>query len=244
MEAIIIEQAKAKITKEISEYEDLKRENGIGVVVPSEERKGLEEFLFQAVESEEGLAELVIAPEKSILKGLAWCGKQIPQKIKEHQMAVIDNQTVYSWFLDYFRWDEAKEEAERKAKAEARKKDPEVKKLQEDHQKYLAEIEAKRKAAEEAKKEKEEQKKREKLGICDGQLDLFSFLEQPAAEVSDPEPVQSAESSSEDFCTEVSDQEQHDVFDLFSFPDSQPADGLTAEDRASDFADEGGDLDV
>lgn len=246
MEAIIIEQAKAKITKEISEYEDLKKESGIGVVVPSEERKGLEEFLFQAVESEEGLAELVVLPEKSILKGLAWCGQKIPQKLKEHQMAVIDNQTVYTWFLDYFRWDEAKEEAERKAKEEARKRDPEVKRLQEEHQKHLAAMEAKRKADEEARKAKEEQKKREKLGICEGQLDLFAFFDQPSDPVSEPVsvPADTVPEPEDDYCTEVSEQEQQDVFDLFSFDEAQPDDGLTEQDRALDFADEGGDYDV
>lgn len=236
METSIIEKAKAKISAEISSYENLKREYNIGTIVATEERKGLEEFLYHAVESEEGLAELVIKDEKSIAKGLAWCGKQIPQELKKHGMAVIDNATVYEWFIDYLRVDEEKEqaEAEAKRKAEAAKRvltSSQAKEAAEEAKRRMAEAEA-------AAKAKAEAEKRKKMGVCDGQLDFFSLLDpQPKSE---PTPIREVSTKVE---VPVSEEEQANVFDLLEISHTESEDGLTQADCAAEMEliEEGGD---
>lgn len=180
------EQAKEKISKEINEYDNLARANGISCIMPTEERAELENFLFNCIEKQDGFAENVLKEEKSIVKGLSWCGNKIPLKLKELKMAMIDNQTVFEWFAEYFEVDEeaerAKEKEKRKAEAEARKKKSspaDVKKAKEEADRRIAEA----KAAAEAKAEAEARKK---MGVYEGQLDLFSMMAPSTASVSFP----------------------------------------------------------
>lgn len=173
----IIAKAKEKVDREINEYEDLKREAGMAIIMAEDDRNPFKEFLFNRIDTVDGFAEKVLQEDKSISKGLVYCGNHIPDKIKKMKMVHPTSNQVYTMFCDYFDWDEkaenAKKEAERQkklAKAAANAKTEPF-----DHEKYRKEQEEKRKAEEAKRKEEEERKKREKLGICEGQLDIFGL---------------------------------------------------------------------
>lgn len=207
--AEVIAQAKEKIAKEVNEYEDLKRENGAAVIMTTDERNPFKEYLFQRIDTVEGFAEKVLLKDKSIMKGLAWSANKIPQKVKALKMVQISTEDVFSMICEYFDWDE---EAERLKKEAARKKKEEKMKAKASsvsdgfsdgdddsdfkYEEYMAKVkkereeaEARRKAEEAEKLAKkqaeEERKKRERLGICEGQMDIFGLCG-----ISEPAPVE------------------------------------------------------
>lgn len=185
--AEVIAQAKEKIAREVNEYEDLKRESGVAVIMATDERNPFKEYLFQRIDTVDGFAEKVLQDCKSITKGLAWSASKIPEKVKKLKMVHLSTEDVFNMICEYFDWDEAKEAEERKKKAEKAKAQSAVDtaKLQKERE----EAEARRKAEEAerlAKKQaEEERKKREKLGICEGQLDIFGLcgMTEPAPAV-------------------------------------------------------------
>lgn len=185
--AEVIAAAKEKIAREVNEYEDLKRESGVAVIMATDERNPFKEYLFQRIDTVDGFAEKVLQDCKSITKGLAWSASKIPEKVKKLKMVHLSTEDVFSMICEYFDWDEAKEAEERKKKAEKAKAQSAVDtaKLQKERE----EAEARRKAEEAerlAKKQaEEERKKREKLGICEGQLDIFGLcgMTEPAPAV-------------------------------------------------------------
>lgn len=185
--AEVIAQAKEKIAREVNEYEDLKRESGVAVIMATDERNPFKEYLFQRIDTVDGFAEKVLQDCKSITKGLAWSASKIPEKVKKLKMVHLSTEDVFNMICEYFDWDEAKEAEERKKKAEKAKAQSAVDtaKLQKERE----EAEARRKEEEAerlAKKQaEEERKKREKLGICEGQLDIFGLcgMTEPAPAV-------------------------------------------------------------
>ena len=184
----IKEQARIKIEKEITEYENMAKEGGIACIMPMEERKGLTEFLFGCIDSEDGFAENVVKECKSISNGLMWAARKIPEKMKKLGMVPIDNRTVFEWFAEYFSVDEEKEKAEeearRKADAEARKAN-----MSEDQKKWEADRERRMAEAEAEAKRKAEEEKRKKMGVMEGQMDLFSMMEPAPVAKAESEPV-------------------------------------------------------
>lgn len=197
--AEVIAQAKEKIAREVNEYEDLKRESGVAVIMATDERNPFKEYLFQRIDTVDGFAEKVLQDCKSITKGLAWSASKIPEKVKKLKMVHLSTEDVFNMICDYFDWDE---EAEKKKKAEKNKAKANTTSGSSDDsdsefnaQEYMARIqkereeaEARRKAEEAErlarKQAEEERKKREKLGICEGQLDIFGLCG-----VSEPAPA-------------------------------------------------------
>lgn len=243
------EQAKEKISREISEYDNTARENGIACIMPEEERRGLEEFLFECVENEDGFAENVLKEEKSIKKGLQWAGRKIPEKMKQYGMVPIDNRTVFEWFAEYFAVDEAKEKAE----AEAKRKLEEAKRkanMTEDQKKAAEEAKKRMAEAEAAAKKKAEEEKRKKLGVCEGQMDLFSMM--PGIEpnptptvsevVSNPTPDVPVNDAPIDRADEETEESEFyadiDAEDLAKLPFDVTLDGLIPKESSEDPEDE------
>lgn len=194
--AEVIAKAKEKIAREVNEYEDLKRESGFSVIMPTDERSPFKEYLFQRIETVNGFAEKVLQDCKTIEKGLAYSAKKIPEKVKKLGMVHLSTEDVFALFCEYYDWDEEaerlKKEAEQKKREEKRKSSSNNGGTEsapfdlEAYRKQQAEAEAARQAK---KKEEEEAKKRKALGICEGQqslFDLFGFDPQPAQEVSEP----------------------------------------------------------
>ena len=215
----VIAQAKEKIARQINDYEDLKRESGVSVIMPTDERSPFKEYLFNRIETVEGFAEKVLQECKSVEKGLAWSATKIPEKIKKMKMVHLSTEDVFKLFCDYFDWDEEKErqekEAARKKREEERKKKAEKSKAkakitptaasddsesedsddEDDAEDYMEKYRKSREEAEARRKEAEERKKREKLGICEGQLDIFGLCG-----VSEPTKVEEGKPQEEPSC--------------------------------------------
>lgn len=241
------EQAKEKISKEITEYENMAREGGIACIMPDEERKQLEEFLFGCIENEDGFAENVLKECKTISKGLQWAARKIPEKMKKLGMVPIDNRTVFEWFAEYYAVDEEKEKAE----AEAKRKIEDAKRkanMTADQKKAAEEAKKRAAEAEEARKRKEEEEKRKKLGVCEGQMDLFSMMGlEPEPQKEAPiepvkadipildAPIDAADADSEapeEFCVDI------DEDDLKNLPFTVGLDGLMVPVKEEDSDDE------
>lgn len=238
-ELSVIDQAKAKISKEITEYENMARDGGIACIMPDEERTQLEGFLFGCIENEDGFAENVLKECKSISNGLQWAARKIPEKMKKLGMVPIDNRTVFEWFAEYYAVDEEKEKAE----AEAKRKIEDAKRkanMTADQKKAAEEAKKRAAEAEEARKRKEEEEKRKKLGVCEGQMDLFSMMglePEPQKEA----PIDAADADSEapeEFCVDI------DEDDLKNLPFTVGLDGLMdpVKEEDSDEEDEEEDL--
>ena len=177
-----MEKALEKITKELSEMEAIVNVQGGACLFAQQEREEFLGYITEQLQTREGLAERVNLESKTLKGALSYAASEVPPKVRELKTAMISNQVVFGWILDYYFVEE------KPKPAPAPKKE---KKLSEKEQKKLEE---------EAKKKEAEQKEadyRKKNGIADKQLSMFDLFgvdddeEDEQETVSEPAPVES-----------------------------------------------------